>query len=220
MGCSVFSGVPRPASRLAGSRASQSARLSTLSCSRPRPGRMPTNSVPLMQQSCCAPSCSTRPQSCNFGRIDQRTRPGRAEASRLPSPPVSTSTPEPFQTLPRVSVMSRRSPLAEASARASQLAGANAMTASSSPSRPAARLQRQGVAWRTPRLPPGGGPSIASPTKVELGALRRGQAIRRLPGSAPGCPNSPWGRARAGPRPAGRGPRRALRRARPAAFPG
>ena len=79
------------------------------------------------------------------GRNCQVVRPGRAVASRLSVPPVSTSWAEPSQTVPRASANTTRPPDALCTPDASQRAGAKKMTASSTPHTPPATAQPHGA---------------------------------------------------------------------------
>ena len=69
--------------------------------------------------------------------------PGSRDASALPGPPVSTATALPAQTVPRASASSTRSPLTDATQRASQAAGAKASNATAAPSTAPATAQRR-----------------------------------------------------------------------------
>ena len=109
---------------------------------RPKPGFTCSATVPFRQQAWRRRSSSPRPRQ----PIDHSSRPGRLLASRLSSPAVSTSTALPDQTVPRASASSTRSSVAWATARASQAAGAKAISATMAPT------TRPQIAQRRPAL--------------------------------------------------------------------
>ena len=104
----------------------------------PRPGVHRTATWPCRQQSWLSTTSSPRP----LGRAVQARRPGNAELSRLPGPPVSANTALPDQTLPRASTSVRRCCVAADTPAATQLAGAKQMSPISAPLRAPSQPQR------------------------------------------------------------------------------
>ena len=128
----------QPASRPATARVSCSVRARPApSCGRSR-ARPAARTSPLRQQAWRARSSAPRPRQAKR----HSSRSGNALASRLPGPPVSTDSALPSHSVPRASVSSSRSSVADATAEASQAAGAKATRPSVAPINAPAAAQR------------------------------------------------------------------------------
>jgi hypothetical protein len=198
--CRVFQGVPSPASTAAGHIDTPS---DTVMRALPKPSAARSCKGAVVQQS--APMRALMPLKA--GRSCHCSRPGRAAASLLPSPPVSTRRAVPFHTVPRASASSTLPWLARCTAPASQRAGANSTRASSTPASRPPTAQPQGAPGRWPGRMGGlcratavtgpGAPAGSSPAcrptgrrRCASGALQPAGRVRSLgPGSAtgPGC---------------------------------
>jgi hypothetical protein len=134
----VFQGVPKPDKTCAGhcELPSCSVTLAPLSESLTWPP-----SGALVQQS----ANSVRPRPRQLGDSVQCTRPGRAAASRLCTPPVSSRRAEPFHTVPVGACNTTRSPEALPTAAATQLAGAKNSRAKRRPRQAPQKAGHQGA---------------------------------------------------------------------------
>ena len=130
----------RPARRWATGRSSRASRPARSPCGRARACSV-SEAVPFRQQAWRARSSRPRPLTPTV----QSSRPGSALASRLPGPPVSTTTALPDQTVPRASASSRCWLVAEAT-RSGQPGGGR----EHHHARPARRPRRRTLpsAWR------------------------------------------------------------------------
>ena len=185
--CRVFQGVPRPASSAAGHCVARRPRRASAP-----PQRGPQRAAPAaacVQQADCS---SALQAVASAGAAASPARPGRAAASVLPAPPVSSSWAEPFHTVPRGSPAAAGRRWRAPPRPASQRAGANskqAPAAGRAARRPTAQAQgararRAGA--RGPRAAPrqrGGRVSTSVPSHRpagvagEAGLARQGARI-------------------------------------------
>ncbi len=134
----VFQGVPKPAKTAAGHCDAPSR---TWTNARPQPNCTSASNTCAVQQS--ARKLTAKPR--HVGRSVQCTWPGKAAASRLCAPPDRRRRPEPDHTVPVALPSCTRSPVALATASASQTAGANSTSATNKPSNPPQKAGHQGA---------------------------------------------------------------------------